>query len=129
MDAYTPIRNCGLSFKFRCPKTWDSLRVTRDPGVRHCEACRKDVYLCVTDEETALRAREGRCVAREMPKDTGESEHLLGEVAADDPMVVRLQTLRREKRIDQALNSPSSQACPTCKFPIPDSAQACVVCE
>jgi len=40
------IENCAPTFKFQCPKQWESLTVTGDPTVRHCGACDKDVYYC-----------------------------------------------------------------------------------
>src|SRR5215471_15945594 len=34
----SPIENCSLSFKFRCPKQWDRLQRTELAAVRFCES-------------------------------------------------------------------------------------------
>jgi len=57
------IQNCEPRFLFRCPKRWDSLRPTQHPGVRHCGACDRPVYLGATVEQALTHARQGRCVA------------------------------------------------------------------
>lgn len=54
---------CGVSFGFRCPRTWDALGPTEDPLVRYCNACEERVYFA-SDIETAERLTfQGRCVA------------------------------------------------------------------
>jgi uncharacterized protein (TIGR02996 family) len=65
------VLNCGAAasqpppvrFAFRCPKRWEGLRPTDDPAVRHCDACRKQVYFCATAAEAEGRAVRGECVA------------------------------------------------------------------
>jgi uncharacterized protein (TIGR02996 family) len=57
------IENCEPAFRFQCPKRWESLKITGEPAVRHCEACGKKVHYCHTVEEARERARGGQCVA------------------------------------------------------------------
>ncbi|WPB82218.1 hypothetical protein KYC5002_24265 [Archangium violaceum] len=61
--ADRPIQNCQVRFQFKCPKQWDSLRETAEPGVRLCGQCHKQVYLCQSTQEAAEHARAGHCVA------------------------------------------------------------------
>ncbi|WP_224248106.1 GspE/PulE/PilB domain-containing protein [Hyalangium gracile] len=58
-----PIQNCEVRFQFRCPKQWEALRETSEPGVRSCSQCQKQVYLCQSTQEVAEHARAGHCVA------------------------------------------------------------------
>src|SRR5262249_36539754 len=58
-----PIENCGLRFKFRCPKKWDQLKSTGDDAQRFCETCRKTVYYCDSIEEGRRHAWQGDCIA------------------------------------------------------------------
>ncbi|MBA4062630.1 MAG: hypothetical protein C0501_02770 [Isosphaera sp.] len=58
-----PIENCDELFAFRCPKKWEALRGTDDPGVRHCDACGKAVHYCRDLWEAYGHARRGACVA------------------------------------------------------------------
>jgi uncharacterized protein (TIGR02996 family) len=58
------LENCPVTFRFRCPKVWDQLTPTeRDPMVRHCETCEKDVYYCESIEDACAHALFGRCIA------------------------------------------------------------------
>src|SRR5262245_38633654 len=57
------IENCDELFAFKCPKQWEQLKGTDDPTVRHCDACRKEVYYCHTVREAFEHARHGDCVA------------------------------------------------------------------
>ncbi len=45
-----PIENCGVSFKFRCPKKWEEIKPTQDESVRYCDGCRQQVFFCSTIE-------------------------------------------------------------------------------
>ena len=60
MQTKRTIRNCETVFRFQCPKLWEQLALTESPGVRHCSACDRNVYFCVTDEETIEHAKAGR---------------------------------------------------------------------
>ncbi len=46
--ADKPIQNCEVRFRFQCPKQWEALQQTSDPGVRSCSQCQKQVYLCAS---------------------------------------------------------------------------------
>jgi len=57
------IENCEPAFRFQCPKQWENLEITRDPTIRHCNACEKKVYYCRTLPDAQNHARQGHCVA------------------------------------------------------------------
>lgn len=62
-----PIKNLiaceSAKWEFKCPKSWDSLVATSRKGVRYCEDCRQQVYLCTGVEQVNRRARRGQCIA------------------------------------------------------------------
>jgi uncharacterized protein (TIGR02996 family) len=58
-----PIENCGIRFKFRCPRQWQALTLTDDSKVRFCSACAKNVYYSETVDEARDHAQSGHCVA------------------------------------------------------------------
>jgi hypothetical protein len=55
--------NCPDPVEFRCPKRWEELAATADAGVRHCPACREDVYWSPTPGDFVRNGQLGRCVA------------------------------------------------------------------
>jgi uncharacterized protein (TIGR02996 family) len=57
------VENCDELFAFKCPKQWEKLKGTDDPTVRHCDACRKNVYYCHTMREAYDHAQKGDCIA------------------------------------------------------------------
>ena len=59
----TEVSNCPLDFAFECPRRWLELRPTTQPAVRFCEACRREVHLCSTEDEALAHAEQGHCVA------------------------------------------------------------------
>lgn len=61
METGTKIGNC--KFIFKCPKQWDELEETKNPGVRFCNACDRGVYLAEDEETVALLASLDKCVA------------------------------------------------------------------
>jgi hypothetical protein len=75
------IQNCAWQFDVQCPKLWDSLVPTDEEGVRVCDVCLKNVYRCNSDEEVAVHAKLGHCVAIDCPIDTSL---LLGMVEYDE---------------------------------------------
>ena len=66
-SRYSEILNCQDAFEFQCPKTWNSLMKTSGDGIRHCEVCNQNVYLCLTPEDFIRSGKLGRCVA--IPKE------------------------------------------------------------
>lgn len=65
------ILNCGaqrteppqVRFATECPKLWEELSPTAEPGVRQCGACNEAVYECRTRQEAEAHATAGHCVA------------------------------------------------------------------
>jgi uncharacterized protein (TIGR02996 family) len=57
------IENCGILFKFRCPKKWDQLLPASDLSIRFCETCIKAVHYCRTMDEGREHAVRGDCIA------------------------------------------------------------------
>lgn len=52
-----------LAMELVCPQRWDALAATARDGVRHCGACKRDVYYCTTVEQAQSLAIRGACVA------------------------------------------------------------------
>ena len=57
------IEKCDLRYELVCPRTWDSLTPTQDPGVRHCGTCAKHVHFATSVDQARDLAVEGECVA------------------------------------------------------------------
>lgn len=55
------IRNC--QFAFKCDAVWENLEQKRNPKIRHCPTCSKNVYLCEDDAELYDNVVKNRCVA------------------------------------------------------------------
>ena len=58
------IRNC--EFRFKCPRTWDSLSATADPSLRSCDECKRTVRYCRTQDELHAAIVKTECVAVEL---------------------------------------------------------------
>lgn len=63
MKNTSEVWNCPDNLRFQCPQEWHSLIATSDDNVRHCTACDKNVYKCLTPEDFAHHAKVGNCVA------------------------------------------------------------------
>jgi hypothetical protein len=60
----TLIDNCTENnFEFVCPKKWDQLRKSYVEGVRYCDQCKRNVYLCRTDADIKLYDSLKYCIA------------------------------------------------------------------
>lgn len=55
------IRNC--QFAFKCDAVWENLEEKRNPKIRFCPTCSKNVYLCEGDTELSDNMIKNRCVA------------------------------------------------------------------
>lgn len=72
------IRNC--TFRFKCPRSWDDLQITKIASQRHCPACSRNVHLCRTPSELSAAIRKDLCVAVDIKdKSTGKINRLLGD--------------------------------------------------
>jgi uncharacterized protein (TIGR02996 family) len=60
--AKRAIEGCP-AFDFQCPRRWEALAPTAREGVRHCNACKHEVFYCASVEEAREHAAGGRCVA------------------------------------------------------------------
>jgi len=86
----SPIENCSLAFKFRCPERWEKLRRTEVAAVRFCDSCRQRVFYCGSIEEARGHAADGNCIAVDAavarsPDDLFDGEDmLLGLLSVDD---------------------------------------------
>jgi uncharacterized protein (TIGR02996 family) len=87
--SQVPVENCTL-FEFECPKRWEKMEVTHEPGVRLCSTCERPVYYSETIDEARANAWQGRCVAVELslPRQPGDLESptflLAGEFSIPD---------------------------------------------
>jgi uncharacterized protein (TIGR02996 family) len=61
--ARPELEACGVTFGFRCPRTWDALALTDDPLVRWCGACEERVHFAAALDEAEALAALGHCVA------------------------------------------------------------------
>lgn len=59
----TAIERCPIQFEYPCPKRWELLQVTDEPGVRFCNGCGEKVYYCARITDAQRIARDGGCVA------------------------------------------------------------------
>ena len=59
----------------------DALDTTNEPSVRHCQVCRKNVFMCADVDEALVYAREGHCVV--LPGQGGSGDIFMG--MAGDP--------------------------------------------
>jgi len=68
------IENCGVRFRFNCPRQWTSLEPTEVAAVRFCDSCSRKVYYCGTIEQAREHARQGDCVALDVsiPRSTDD---------------------------------------------------------
>jgi len=59
METINLIRNCMMTFRKVCPKTWEQLSSTSAPAMRFCGTCNREVFLCKTDGEPWSIPRPG----------------------------------------------------------------------
>lgn len=59
-----PIINC--EFEYECDLDWDLLNKTNDPLVNFCDQCKKEVKLCLSNEEIDRAWEVGACIAHPM---------------------------------------------------------------
>lgn len=89
--AKAPIENCGVRWRFQCPKKWDRLEETRTPEVRYCTACRKDVFFCDSVEKARRLAETlGHCVVIDLGvrRKAGDMDLLRGPAELElEPMM------------------------------------------
>lgn len=48
---------------YECPNDWFKLTPTNKAGVKHCNTCNQDVFLCLEQKELNERIVGGVCVA------------------------------------------------------------------
>jgi len=53
--------NCAMEFE--CPKDWFALEPTDKAEIKHCNQCKKEVHLCVNQEELNQAVEQQLCVA------------------------------------------------------------------
>lgn len=53
--------NCPMEYE--CPKDWFELTPTTKAGVKHCDTCNKEVFLCLEHDELIERIAGGVCIA------------------------------------------------------------------
>jgi len=62
MRQVTEIQKIECAFEFVCPQKWEDLEPTR-PGVKYCDTCFSDVFLCTTQEEVDKARGLRQCIA------------------------------------------------------------------
>jgi hypothetical protein len=69
------IKNCtAADFEFACPKVWSALKPSLMAAVRHCDHCKRKVYLCTTDADLKLYTSLKYCIAVIKPQTQAEKE-------------------------------------------------------
>jgi hypothetical protein len=69
------IKNCTTAdFEVACPKVWSKLKPSLMAAVRHCDHCRRKVYLCTTDADLKLYMSLKYCIAVIEPQTHAEEE-------------------------------------------------------
>lgn len=53
--------NCD--FQYECPKNWFGLGPTSKASIKHCKECKKDVHLCINQEELDYAISQKHCIA------------------------------------------------------------------
>lgn len=81
------IDNCSAAdFEYLCPKTWASLRPGHVENVRHCDVCRRNVYMCRTDQDLRMYDSLGYCIAIS-PQQVDDRRRAATVPSADEPSV------------------------------------------
>lgn len=75
------LANCTFKFQFQCPRHWESLRETNDPGIRICDSCLESVRICRNRDELDRASVRGECVA--IGFDDPNTPRLLGRILPD----------------------------------------------
>ncbi len=52
----------NYNWAFRCPKSWENLKSTVNQNVKFCDECKKNVFLCKTDEDVEYHSERLNCV-------------------------------------------------------------------
>jgi uncharacterized protein (TIGR02996 family) len=92
-----------ITFDYECPLKWEALTPTDDVTVRHCKACRQNVYYCDTIGEARDHARQGHCVAVDaaLPRAEGDLRELplwtLRTMGRPSPTDVELEKENRRR--------------------------------
>lgn len=134
MKTVCTIRNCTVRLDEPCPKDWEALDPTAAAVVRHCPACRREVFLCESDEATLAHASVGHCIARKKPDSSELPLVMLGRPTVEyAPTARQLEAsawLRREYGIDHTLEDigPVFGFCHACGFPVTDRRARCKHC-
>lgn len=64
MKRVTVVQKTECAFEFVCPKKWENLEPARE-GVRYCDTCFSDVFLCSTQYEVDKARALRQCIAIE----------------------------------------------------------------
>jgi hypothetical protein len=58
-------------FEFKCDLNWKNLNPTGGPMVRYCEQCKKNVLLCLDNEQIDHVWENGLCIAHPLYTEKG----------------------------------------------------------
>lgn len=135
MKTNTTIRNCEIKFRRQCPLKWETLQTLGEPNVKMCGVCQRQVFFCISDEETLLHAEQGHCIARQIPDSSMLPHVVLGEPAVMEVPTQEQEEARqlhlRERDITDTLNNikHTSRRCVNCGYPFPRWWKQCRVCK
>lgn len=63
MNHDKTFKGCRITVTQTCDATWDTLTRTPVPGIRQCDTCAKEVFLCENEAQAEYMAAMGRCIA------------------------------------------------------------------
>ena len=68
-------------FKNECHEKWEDLDKQESTGIRHCNKCQQDVYLCETVEQLMDVIAKNQCAAVPIPEvDDSKYTHWMGNI-------------------------------------------------
>ena len=92
--SYIDIRNC--KFGFECHQKWSDLLKRKEPHIRYCHECEKEVYLIQNNDELAYAIKFNHCVAIKIrhdeipePKKPNITVGMLSTPDYDEPAYLR----------------------------------------
>ncbi|WP_415885164.1 hypothetical protein ACMXYO_10995 [Neptuniibacter sp. QD37_6] len=91
-------KDCKVNYQ--CPNAWDDLEKTKNPFVRHCDQCEKDVHFCADVDSLKEAAVEDLCVA--VPVTDGLEEGvMMGDIDWSGPEGEPFPLLPPEQNIEE----------------------------
>jgi hypothetical protein len=137
VNAINLIRNCRVKFRKVCPQQWEDLAPTVAEDVRFCDACARDVFFCVTDDDAVAHARAGHCIAKpvsdlsslpSVPLVVGQPEVPPRKLTPEQWLLKEEADRENAKTYSLRDVDYASRMCPRCSYPCAEWLRSCGVC-